>query len=40
LKTTVQPFVVLLAEDEPADANLVNVAITGFRWCACQKTNR
>jgi CheY-like chemotaxis protein len=34
MSTTVQPFVILLAEDEPADANLVKVAISENRILA------
>lgn len=34
MNTTVQPFVILLAEDEPADAHLVKVAISENRILA------
>ena len=34
MSTTIQPFVILLAEDEPADANLVKVAIAENRILA------
>lgn len=34
MKTTIQPFIILLAEDEPADANLVKLAISENRILA------